>query len=239
MLTPKLIAVSVNSSRGSIVQANIISDLFKNTAGKLNCSFYTFAEDLAVGPGYYILSSGHQAYADVHSVIGGISLSYQQLGLINFAKEFNLEPINIQAGKNKIRLNPFEKVKPEDEKWVKNLLNSRLELVKSHVTSHRKSLEMNDKDILNGEVYGTKRAIEIGLIDGVKELSSFVEQEFTGTKIVEHIITNQNNWGNKASLQSVIEDANKRYLTQEELLNLMNQLSDYGLTNRMEATINN
>ncbi|CAG9330541.1 unnamed protein product [Blepharisma stoltei] len=241
-LTPKLLAVSVNSCRGSFVQAEIISDTFKKFSLSKECPFYTFAEDYALGPGYCLLSSGHQAFADIHSILGGISTSFQQLGLQQFAKDFSIEPVFIAAGKNKVRLNPFEKVKQEDEKWIKQLLNSRQELMKKHVLSHRKNLQVtpqNEKEILGGEIYSAKKAIDVGLIDGVKEISSFAEQEFPGVKTWYYKVTGkERRFVARGEIEKWIENANQGYLSQEEILELMNEICQYGLSHRMEAKIN-
>jgi ClpP class serine protease len=132
-----MLAVSVNSAYGSYVQADLIYQTLHSAAENLDVPVYTFAEDVAVGPGYYILTAGHKVFVDPHSVIGGVSAGLQKLGFEKFVKDWKVDPRFVASGKNKVRLNPFEKVKPEDEAWLKTLLQGRYELFKAHVQKTR------------------------------------------------------------------------------------------------------
>lgn len=132
-----MLAVSVNSAYGSYVQADLIYRLLRSTAEKLDVPVYAFAEDVSAGPGYYILTAGNKVFVDPHSLVGGVAANVQMLGLEKFAKDWKLTPKFVSSGKNKIRLNPFEKVKPDDEAWIKDLLLGHYERFKAHVVRTR------------------------------------------------------------------------------------------------------
>lgn len=111
--------------------------MLRTTAEKLDVPVYTFAEDVSAGPGYYILTAGNKVFVDPHSLVGGVAVSAQMLGLERFAKDWKLDPRYVSSGKHKVRLNPFEKVKPEDEAWIKELLQGHYERFKVHVMKTR------------------------------------------------------------------------------------------------------
>ena len=76
---------------------------------------YTFAEDIATGPGYYILASGNRVFADPFSLIGGVSASRKSFDLIKFAENAGIKNSFVTTGKHKIRVSPFLKLKEEDD----------------------------------------------------------------------------------------------------------------------------
>mmetsp|Transcript_22823 Transcript_22823/g.3748 ORF Transcript_22823/g.3748 Transcript_22823/m.3748 type:complete len:116 (-) Transcript_22823:385-732(-) len=103
--TPKILAISVNSSNGSLVHAELICKLLKNFQKRHDVALYTFAEDMALGPGYYILSTGNKVFADCNSLLGGFGFGYQGVGLADFAKKMNIKPNFTSSGKDKLFLN--------------------------------------------------------------------------------------------------------------------------------------
>eukprot|EP01016_Furgasonia_blochmanni_P037469 TRINITY_DN4419_c0_g3_i4.p1 TRINITY_DN4419_c0_g3~~TRINITY_DN4419_c0_g3_i4.p1 ORF type:complete len:188 (-),score=32.80 TRINITY_DN4419_c0_g3_i4:742-1305(-) len=59
----QLIAVSINSPKGSIVQAKNIANALRNYSRDTNAPLYTFAEDVVFGAGNSILACGNKVFA--------------------------------------------------------------------------------------------------------------------------------------------------------------------------------
>jgi hypothetical protein len=55
--------VSINTSSGSFIQAQRAHDAFKQFSHDRQVALHTFAEDMALGVGYYLLSMGDNAHA--------------------------------------------------------------------------------------------------------------------------------------------------------------------------------
>lgn len=70
------------------------------------------------------------------------------------------------AGKNKIRLDPFNPVKPEDKEHMLKILqevhNSFINLVKER----RRKLDVNHKTVFTGDYFTGRDAVSMGLADG-------------------------------------------------------------------------
>ena len=142
-LKPKLIAVSVDSSQGSLVHAEIIADLLRGKAKELKCPLYTFAESAALGSGYLILSCGDKVFADPHSLIGGISASYHSVSLVNAAKMLKVKQTTIST--SEVRVNPFEVLKEADEEWVKKILSFQDSALKEAILNYRSQVSVSHK----------------------------------------------------------------------------------------------
>lgn len=181
---PKLICLSVNSARGSLLQAQLISSEFQKVSESLGIAYYTFAEDVAMGAGYALLSSGTKAFADPHSLIGGISASLQGVSLVNFVSKFQVKPKIISSGDNKVRLSPFEEVSSKDQVWVEELLAKREALLKEVVLRNRPGLEEKG-EVFGGEAYSGKQALDLELVDYIGEVHTQVEEEFPDSTVVE------------------------------------------------------
>jgi ClpP class serine protease len=135
-----MIAVSVDSLNGSIVQAEIISSALIHKAKELKCPLYTFAEATSLGPGYIILSSGTKLHADPHSLIGGISASFQQLGLSKALKDLKIKANLLSTAQT--RLNPFEELKKQDEDWIVKILSNYDAVIKEIINNNRKQVSV-------------------------------------------------------------------------------------------------
>lgn len=179
---PRAILVSVNCSRGSLVQADIIASSLRLTAEKYKVPLYTFAEDMAIGPGYWVLAAGHKVFVDEYSMVGGVSVAAQTLGLTGFAKQWKLETAVVASGKNRVRLNAFEKVKIEDEEWVKALVKEQDSVFQAYVKKQRPKAQ---QDLLNGDIFKGKRAVEGGLVDEIGDQANVLLRDFPGLKSLQ------------------------------------------------------
>lgn len=179
---PKLLAISINTNQGSYTEAELLSNSLQSFSEKYSCPIYTFAEDIAAGPGYFILSTGHKAFADDFSLIGGISANLNNLDLVEFAKQqgikFNVESI----GKFKVRSHPFVELSNENKTWVQGLLNERISIVKQQILNKRGNKIPRDKEseglALGGEVFTVDNALKLGLVDGINSFSSVAGKSF-------------------------------------------------------------
>ena len=137
---PKLIALSIDSAQGSIVQAEIIAAALSSKAKQLDCPFYTFAESVALGSGYLLLSAGDKVHTDPHSLIGGISSSFQGIGLVKALKLLKIRPTIISNIET--RVNPFQEVKAADNVWIGKLLEYQDGVLKEAIEKYRKQVSV-------------------------------------------------------------------------------------------------
>jgi ClpP class serine protease len=179
---PKLLAVSVNTSEGTYSQAEEIIKSLRRFSEKYSCPVYTFAEDVAVGPGYLLLSAGHKVFADNFSLIGGISANISNLDLVELGKQQGLK-VNVEAvGKFKVRNHPFIELSAENKAWVQKLLDTRMSIVKELVLERRGNKiprEKTHEDLaLGGETFNVEKAINLGLVDHIKSFREILDKNY-------------------------------------------------------------
>lgn len=107
----QLIAVSINSGGGSIVQAKNIVSALNNFSRKTQAPVYCFAEDLVLNSANLILAGGNKSYANKYSLIGDFGYTFRSFGLKEFIKDWKVEQNYITAGEKKSQIKHLRRFK--------------------------------------------------------------------------------------------------------------------------------
>ena len=172
----------MNTAHGTYSQAEEIIKSLHRFSDKYSCPVFTFAEDVAVGPGYLLLSAGHKVHADNFSLIGGITAHVSNLDLVELGKQQGLK-VNVEAvGKFKVRDHPFIELSAENRSWIQKILDNRISIVKSLTLERRGNKiprEKTKEDLaLGGETFNVEKAINLGLIDHIKSLREVLDKDY-------------------------------------------------------------
>lgn len=217
------------------MHADLIYSHLKKASDRFDVPVYTFAEDFAIGPGYYVLTAGNKVFADNFSVIGGISMSSQRWLLKDLARDWKFHKEVLAAGKHKVRLNPYEPFKPEDEEWILSLLQVYHDAFRAHVLKARghaiPRTPEAEKEALGGDVFLGRKAIDLGLVDKLGELHSTLEREFPGVRIGPTKRAGKKRMGSKTG--SILMAAAQQ--DEEAVLTALEDLAETAITNRLEA----
>ena len=208
------------------MQGEIIANSLINKAKELECPLYTFAESAALGSGFMILSAGHKAYADPHSLIGGISTSFQGLGLAKVLKNWKINANVITTAET--RINPFLELTKQDEKWISEILSSQDKILKEFVSKNRAQVNVffiqNSESALNGEIFNGTQAAEVGLVDRISDLSTVILEEFPLAQVANLRLKNNsslsNFWAESFLTFESLEKALMKDSLNEEILRL-------------------
>lgn len=125
VLNPKAITLTINSYEGSIVSSEIIVNSLKAKVTELNVPFYTFAHSYALGPAFIILASGTKSFANPYSIVGGLSSNIVSVGLVKALEKYKVKCTSVSTAP--LRIDPFQKLTPQDEQWAKEQVNHRLQ----------------------------------------------------------------------------------------------------------------
>ena len=178
------VAVTINSPGGSPVQSHLIYKFIREQAKKHKKKVIVFAEDVAASGGYLIACSGDEIYANSSSIIGSIGVIYSSFGFKDLIQKIGVQRRVYTAGKNKSTLDPFLEEKDED---IKRLKNIQLELHQDFIDVVEKSRGSKLKkesgiELFSGEFWSGKKAIELGLIDGIGNAEQILREKF-GEKV--------------------------------------------------------
>jgi signal peptide peptidase SppA len=177
------VAVVVNSPGGSPVQSNLIFRRIRQLAKEKEKRVYVFCEDIAASGGYFLALAGDEIYADPSSIVGSIGVISAGFGLDKLIERLGIDRRVHTAGKDKGALDPFRPERPEDVALVKDLQRDVHEVFMNVVRERRGGrLNGSEEDLFSGSFWSAVKARELGLIDGIADLRSKM-QELHGHKV--------------------------------------------------------
>ena len=172
------IAISINSPGGSPVQSRLIYKRIRDLAEEKNKRVIVFVEDVAASGGYMIAAAGDEIIADPSSIVGSIGVVSASFGFQELIKKIGVERRVHTAGQNKAILDPFRPEKEEDVARLKALQLEIHEVFIDLVKERRGAKLADDPDLFTGLFWTAKRGLELGLIDGIGDMRSFLKQRY-------------------------------------------------------------
>ena len=222
--SPAVVLV-INSPGGSPTQSSLIAKKIIDLSKEKNKKVIAFVEDVAASGGYWLACAADEIYIDQNSVIGSIGVISPGFGFVDLIKKVGIERRVYTSGKSKSFLDPFKKEKKEDIDRLKNIQEQIHDNFIDYVKDRRGSKldQKKLKDIFSGLFWVGKKAIDLGLADGIGSLNQVLEKKF-GKKIKIKMISQK-----KSFLQRRLSSS---ILNSEEILNKIEEkimLSRFGL----------
>lgn len=179
---PKAVALEINSPGGSPVQSSLIGARIRRLAEEKEIPVIAFVEDVAASGGYWLAAAADEIYGDPSSIVGSIGVISAGFGLDQFIKDHGIERRVYTAGQSKSMLDPFRPEQEDDVARLKTLLEDIHVNFKDHIAARRGGKLPEDQDLFTGEIWLSKRATELGLIDGIDHLIPHIKNRF-GDKV--------------------------------------------------------
>ncbi len=179
----KAVVININSPGGSPVQSELIYDYITEISTQNKIPVYSFAQDLAASGGYFLLIAGDEIYAHISSIIGSIGVIFSSFGFVDLIKKIGVERRVYTEGKNKAILDPFLPEAFENIEILKEAQNDIFQSFTALVKERRKGKLIGDENfqknnIFTGAFWSGKKAAELGLIDGVANMRSKMQEKF-------------------------------------------------------------
>ena len=178
----KAVALLINSPGGSPVQSSLIGARIRRLADEKNVPVYAFVEDVAASGGYWLAASADEIWADESSILGSIGVISAGFGAHVFLARQGVERRVYTAGRSKSMLDPFRPENAEDVKRLKQLLGDIHDNFIAHVKDRRGDKLDTSEDLYTGEIWLGRRAVSLGLIDGIGHLRPKMQARF-GPKV--------------------------------------------------------
>ena len=173
------VAISINSPGGSPVQSALIAKRIRDLAGEKSIPVIVFAEDVAASGGYWLACAGDEIYANESSIVGSIGVISGGFGFTELIKKVGVERRMHTAGDKKAMLDPFTPERPADIKHLKSLQKEIHDTFTNMVKARRgERLTGSDKEVFSGAFWTGRKALEMGLIDGIGDLRSVMRERF-------------------------------------------------------------
>ena len=189
------------------MQSHLVHDFIRQQAKKNKKKVIIFAEDVAASGGYLISCAGDEIYANQSSIIGSIGVIYSSFGFKELIEKIGIQRRVYTAGKNKSTLDPFLEEKKED---IERLKNIQLDLHKNFikVVENSRSTKLkkdNGIELFSGEFWSGKKALELGLIDGIGNSNEVLREKYGDDIIIKKFEKSKGWLARKLSSDSQVE----------------------------------
>ena len=182
------VALEINSPGGSPVQSALIANRIQSLSKQFNVPVYVFCEDVAASGGYWLACAGDEIYGDENSIIGSIGVISMGFGFPKLLNKAGIESRIHTSGESKALNSPFKPEKPEEVAKLKAILEGMHESFKAMVRSRRGGkLKGKERELFTGAYWTGRKALELGLIDGLGHMEAIMKQKF-GDKAVLKLI---------------------------------------------------
>lgn len=177
-IEPKVIIFSINSPGGTVSASKNLYDIITKFKKNNDVEILIHTNELLASGGYWVSTSADKIYASYGSIVGSIGVKgpdwffYDQPKSIStgiFGKKIEtqngIKIFSNQAGKSKDIFNPFRKPTKEENAHLQNMVDEIYSDFIQVVSKERKieiSTIIND---IGGQIFTSKKAIELNLID--------------------------------------------------------------------------
>ena len=188
------VALAINSPGGSPVQAALIARRIRALAEDKGVPVYAFAEDVAASGGYWLALAGDEIYAEENSIIGSIGVVSAGFGFPGLLERIGIERRLHTAGERKAMLDPFLEEKADDVERLKSIQRDIHESFERIVRERRGAkLAAPEKELFSGEFWTGRRALELGLIDGIGDMRTIMRERF-GERVKLRLVGDGRRW---------------------------------------------
>ncbi len=188
------IALSINSPGGSPAQSALIQHRIRDLAKEKEVPVMAFVEDVAASGGYWLACAADEIFVNDNSILGSIGVISAGFGFTDAIEKLGIERrLHTQGGKKSL-LDPFKPERPEDvarlEDVQRQIHGNFKELVR---TRRGQRLSLDEEELFSGDFWLGKRAVEIGLADGIGDMRSILRERY-GKKVRMRTIGRRPGW---------------------------------------------
>jgi signal peptide peptidase SppA len=161
------------------VQSHQIYLRIRALAAEKKVPVIAFTEDVAASGGYMVACAANEIFCDRSSVVGSIGVIGGSFGFSRLMEKLGVERRLYASGEHKAMLDPFLPEKPEDVERLKaiqrEIHDDFIALVKE---SRGTRLTGPENDLFSGEYWTGRKAVELGLADGIGDLRTVLRARF-------------------------------------------------------------
>lgn len=190
----RAIALDINSPGGSPVQSAMVFDRIRALAEEKKLPVLGFTQDVAASGGYWLACAADEIFANENSIVGSVGVISSSFGLQNLLERFGIERRVHTSGDRKGFLDPFLPEKAEDVGRLKSLQAEIHESFRELVRVRRRGRLKADEEVLfSGEFWTGRKAMELGLIDGLGDLRTVLRERY-GKKVRLPVFGPEQGW---------------------------------------------
>ncbi|WP_144186515.1 S49 family peptidase [Elioraea rosea] len=171
------VALAINSPGGSPVQSSLIAGRIRAMAEEKKLPVTSFVQDVGASGGYWLACAGDEIFCDESSILGSIGVISAGFGFGRAMTRLGIERRLYTSGERKSLLDPFGPEREEDVARLRAVQQDIHQSFKAWVRLRRgQRLKAPEEQLFTGEFWTGRRAVELGLADGIGELRTTMRQ---------------------------------------------------------------
>jgi signal peptide peptidase SppA len=179
----KAVALAINSPGGSAAQSSLIHNRVRALAAERKLPVHVFVEDVAASGGYWLACAGDEIHVDTTSILGSIGVVTASFGFPELLNRIGVERRLYTTGPYKAMLDPFRPEQATDVERLKEIQADLFESFKTLVLTRRAGkLKATENELFTGAIWSGRRAVEMGLADGIGDVRQTLRARF-GEKV--------------------------------------------------------
>jgi ClpP class serine protease len=161
------------------VQSALLAQRIRALAGEKRLPVIAFIEDVGASGGYWLALAADEIFAVASSIVGSIGVVHASFGFAGALDRLGIERRLHTAGARKSLLDPFRPQDPEDVDRLMAIMGEIHTDFKAMVRERRGArLCAPDSELFEGQIWTGRRALELGLIDGLGDVHSTLRERF-------------------------------------------------------------
>ena len=188
------VALLINSPGGAPVQSHLIYRRIRQLAAEKRVPVIAFAEDVVASGGYMIACAADEIICDASSIVGSIGVVGSSFGFVKLMEKLGVERRLYTSGERKAMLDPFLPENSDDVERLKSVQRDIhadfIALVKER---RGERLVGPENDLFSGEFWTGRKAVELGLADGIGDLRSILRHRF-GDDVTTPLVSPARGW---------------------------------------------
>lgn len=188
------IALAINSPGGSPAQSALIQSRIRDLSIEREVPVMAFVEDVAASGGYWLACAADEIFVNDNSILGSIGVISAGFGFTGAIEKLGIERRLYTMGAKKSLLDPFEPERPEDVARLENVQRQIHDNFKHLVRNRRgQRLSLDEEELFSGDFWLGKRAVEIGLADGIGDIRAILRERY-GKKVRIRTVGRRPGW---------------------------------------------
>ncbi len=159
------VIIRINSPGGSVGPTQEIYREIKKL--RENKKVYVSMGSVCASGGYYIATAGEKIFANPSTITGSIGVIMEYAVIEDLLKKIGIQAGALKSGEFKDTGSPLRQMRPEEKRYLQEVLNSiHEEFIKDVAEGRKMSLEETSK-LSDGRIYTGRQAKQLGLIDTI------------------------------------------------------------------------
>ena len=177
------VILRISSNGGLPAHAALIYDEIRRLKAKHKKPVHAVVIDSCASAAYYIASAADEIHAVRSSIIGSIGVRLDSFGFVELMREHGIERRILQAGDDKVILDPFLPFRASHRRHLQEILDDiHRQFIDDVQKARGTRLNADNQELLNGLFWTGERALKLGMIDSLDSLETVARDRIKAEK---------------------------------------------------------